>query len=82
MAKRIQSRRDTAANWTASNPTLADGEFGYEKDTKRLKIGDGVTAWNALAYHVPTTEEIVSVIAAMSPVELQQLATLLSQYLV
>src|SRR5690348_5127181 len=46
----IQSRRDTAANWTATNPTLAAGEPGYETDTGKLELGDGPTAWNALAY--------------------------------
>ena len=44
-------RRDTAANWTAVNPVLLSGEWGLETDTRRLKIGDGVTAWNALAYN-------------------------------
>jgi hypothetical protein len=46
----MQLRRDTAANWTSSNPTLASGEPGYETDTGRLKIGDGTTAWASLAY--------------------------------
>ncbi len=46
----IQQRRDTAANWTAANPVLANGEFGYETDTGKLKVGDGATAWNALPY--------------------------------
>lgn len=50
MANRIQLRRDTAANWTTGNPVLASGEKGYETDSKRQKIGDGTTAWNALAY--------------------------------
>ncbi|WP_138417968.1 hypothetical protein [Sinomonas gamaensis] len=50
MANRIQFRRDTAANWTAANPTLALGEPGHETDTGRRKIGDGVTAWTSLAY--------------------------------
>lgn len=50
--QRFWQRRDTAANWTSANPTLASGEFGYETDTKRLKIGDGATAWNSLDYHV------------------------------
>jgi hypothetical protein len=44
-------RRDTAANWTAVNPVLLSGEWGLETDTRKLKIGDGVTAWNALAYN-------------------------------
>lgn len=40
----------TATAWTAANPTLASGEAGYETDTRREKIGDGVTAWNSLPY--------------------------------
>lgn len=43
-------RRDTAANWTAANPVLKLGEPGLETDTRRVKYGDGTTAWNALAY--------------------------------
>jgi hypothetical protein len=43
-------RRDTAANWTTVNPTLALGEPGLETDTRRVKYGDGATAWNALDY--------------------------------
>ena len=50
MATRIQVRRGTAAQWTAENPILADGEFAYEKDTNKLKIGDGTLAWNSLPY--------------------------------
>lgn len=46
----IKMRRGTAAAWIAANPTLADGEPGYEKDTGFMKIGDGVTAWNSLRY--------------------------------
>lgn len=50
MADIIQIRRDTAANWTTANPTLAQGEMAYETDTKKFKIGDGSTAWISLAY--------------------------------
>ncbi len=50
MAIQIQARRDTAANWTSANPTLAQGEFGYETDTGQMKIGDGSTAWTSLSY--------------------------------
>jgi len=50
MTTRLQQRRDTAANWTSNNPTLATGEIGYETDTKKFKIGDGSTAWNSLVY--------------------------------
>lgn len=50
MATRIQLRRDTAANWTLNDPTLAAGEMGFETDTLKLKCGDGTTAWNSLSY--------------------------------
>ena len=48
--KRIQLRRDTAANWTTNNPTLASGEMGIETDTKKFKFGDGNTSWTSLDY--------------------------------
>jgi hypothetical protein len=50
MTTRLQQRRDTAANWTSNNPTLAAGEIGLETDTAKFKIGDGSTAWTSLAY--------------------------------
>jgi hypothetical protein len=50
MATKIQLRRDTASDWTSTNPTLAAGEFGWESDTNKFKIGDGATAWTSLAY--------------------------------
>ena len=46
----IQHRRDTASNWTSTNPTLAAGEIGVETDTLKQKVGDGSTAWTSLAY--------------------------------
>ena len=48
--KRIQLRRDTAANWTTNNPVMGAGEFGFETDTSKFKIGNGVTAWASLSY--------------------------------
>ena len=45
-----KQRRDTAANWTAENPTLLAGEIGLESDTGYWKVGDGATAWTSLAY--------------------------------
>lgn len=45
-----KQRRDTAANWTAANPTLLAGEIGIESNTNKIKIGDGSTAWASLAY--------------------------------
>lgn len=46
----MQQRRDTAANWTSNDPTLKAGEWGFETDTGKVKIGDGATAWTSLAY--------------------------------
>ena len=53
MAYRIVLRQDTAANWTRNNPVLLSGEFGFESNTNRLKLGDGVTPWRTLAYYLP-----------------------------
>lgn len=47
---RFRIRRDTAANWTSVNPVLGLGEPGLETDTRKVKYGDGATAWTSLAY--------------------------------
>ena len=46
----IQVRRGTASQWTSANPTLSAGEWGFETDTGKAKIGDGSTAWTSLSY--------------------------------
>lgn len=46
----ITLREDSYTAWEKSNPVLEKAELGYESDTGRLKIGDGVTAWNSLSY--------------------------------
>ena len=53
MANRIQLRRGGAQEWANANPVLAQGELGIELDTGRIKIGDGVSAWNTLRYERP-----------------------------
>lgn len=45
-------RRGKAAEWAAKNPILGDGEPGYETDSRKLKIGDGLSYWNNLPYVV------------------------------
>lgn len=50
MANIIQIRRDTATNWQSANPILAEGEQGWEKDTRKRKTGDGSTPWDDLPY--------------------------------
>jgi hypothetical protein len=62
MASVIQIKRGTAAAWTSANTVLAAGEIGFETDTKKMKVGDGSTAWNSLGYTV-TDGDISSVTA-------------------
>jgi Major tropism determinant N-terminal domain len=54
MATRMQQRRGTATQWTSSNdgdgPILNAGEIGWESDTNKFKIGDGVSYWADLDY--------------------------------
>lgn len=63
MSTRIQLRRDIAANWTGANPTLLRGELGYESDTRRFKIGDGLTTWNSLDYCFTPNDFIMTALA-------------------
>ena len=46
----LQIRNDTAAEWTRKNPVLGEGEYGLEKNTFLLKIGDGIRDWAHLPY--------------------------------
>jgi hypothetical protein len=61
MTSRLQNRRDTAANWTTNNPTLAAGEIGYETDTGKFKIGTGSANWATLGYSSAGT--VTSIVA-------------------
>lgn len=67
MADRIQLRGDTAANWSAVNPVLAQRELAIEFDSGvvRFKVGDGVTAWNSLPYALTPT--LASITAGVIP---------------
>lgn len=40
----------TAAALAAANPLLLKGEVVYESDTRKRKVGDGISKWNDLAY--------------------------------
>lgn len=55
---RFLLRRDTASNWSSVNPILGSGEMGYETDTKKMKIGDGTTAWNSLSYFAGSSDQV------------------------
>jgi hypothetical protein len=58
MANKIQLRRDTASNWTTTNPILSQGEPGLELGTNKIKYGDGTTPWVDLSYATTTTDNI------------------------
>ena len=62
MSTIFKLRRDTAANWSSNNPTLADGELGFDKTNVYLKIGDGTTAWNSLGQFTQSEESITDFI--------------------
>jgi len=54
MSTRMQQRRGTASQWISTNsgngPILAAGEIGFESDTNKFKIGDGINHWVDLVY--------------------------------
>ena len=52
----------TAAALTTKNPVLLKGEVVYEESTGRHKVGDGVTAWNNLAYEAGGGGDIPKII--------------------
>jgi hypothetical protein len=58
-------RRDTAANWSSENPTLASGEMGLDQTNNFIKMGDGTTAWNSLAQFTQNIENVEDLVGAM-----------------
>lgn len=46
----FQFKKGTAARWEKVNPILLAGEPGFVIDENRMKVGDGITAWNDLPY--------------------------------
>lgn len=47
---RFQSKVDSKSEWEKNNPKLLDKEIGYERETGRYKIGNGIKRWNDLPY--------------------------------
>lgn len=64
----IKLRRDSTINWATDNPVLAVGETGWDTDLLKVKLGDGVTAWNDLPYAIDGPEGEVDTVAGVSPV--------------
>lgn len=60
----MQQRRGTASQWISTNqgngPILSPGEIGWESDTNKFKIGDGVNHWIDLDYFSTDSAESVT----------------------
>lgn len=50
MKSKFYFKRGKAASWTEQNILLGPGEPGFELDTGKLKVGNGVDKWNDLPY--------------------------------
>lgn len=55
---RIQNKYDTSSEWLLNNPVLLIGEIGFESDTGKFKLGDGITNWENLPYAAVKADEI------------------------
>lgn len=69
----FQLKRGTAQRWIEVNPILKQGEPGFEYDTNKLKIGDGLTNWINLPY---ITQNINSIVAVDTFSELPKIGNL------
>ena len=59
----LQFKYKNAEQWQANDVLLA-GEIGIEFDTKKYKLGDGVTTWGELDYYV--NPQVTSVVNALT----------------
>jgi hypothetical protein len=57
----IQIRRGTSAEWASGVDPLSQGEFGYDLTLKKIKIGDGSTAWNSLPWATILGSDLIGV---------------------
>ena len=97
---KIRPRSGTKAQWETANTILAEREIGYElpdggvgTGVVKMKMGDGVTAWNDLPYAIPiylspddivqdaTTDSSVKVPSASVTKNLQDQVTALNNSL-
>lgn len=58
MAIRFKQLSKTSTEWTSLNPTLLEGEIGFESDTNKLKVGNGVDTWNDLEYVTGSSSDL------------------------
>jgi len=57
----FELRRGRASEWTEENPILHPGEPGFEVDTGKMKIGNGIDDWAHLGYYPPTALSVAGV---------------------
>lgn len=67
MATQIKLRRDTYQNWYDNNPVLGLAEPGFDTTNKKLKIGDGTTAWRSLNYFDDQQTDLTTVAQDIIP---------------
>jgi len=54
----IQHKRGTTAEWAVSVIPLREGEIGYDKSLRRVKVGDGATLWAGLPWATPDSATV------------------------
>jgi archaellum component FlaC len=69
MATRMQQRRGTALQWNSADPILEAGEIGFESDTNKFKMGDGVNQWSDLDYFINESAISTDIEGAISDTE-------------
>ena len=50
MKSKFYFKRGSSSAWSEQNLILGPGEPGFELDTGKLKVGNGITPWNELPY--------------------------------
>lgn len=69
---RFEFKGEVAAVWAEKNPILRQDEPGRERDTGKIKFGDGITRWNDLPYFADgsggiSDEELLNHINSLTP---------------
>lgn len=52
MSITMQQKRGSSSQWASSTLILLAGEIGFDTDTNKMKVGNGVDVWNDLEYVV------------------------------
>ena len=64
----IRLLRGTSGAWRRNNPKLDSGIQGYELDTGKFKIGNGLDSWVDLPYFVPENYVVEAIEYAISQI--------------